>query len=232
MVRPLEGTHLDYCRRAVAILDGRWDAVEMPEDEREAREKAEKARAALDRHADALGRIAPSICEPPALDDPDATHWERVAAWARSVMETTRLVVVDSLHFIGCPGRERHRDQEAFVGALQSAAQRTGATCWLVAHTAKRDARSRRAPLGPDDVQGGAGLIRAADCILIVNAHERRETSVYRCQGLRESVDSNRTIFCAKTRHAKGDGDAARVAFDFGSAGPRFAEQGVIARDE
>lgn len=223
-ILPLEGTHRQMMFRAAAVADCSWDATLTVDDGPDA---IKRKRAALRRHMELIRDIAPSVCAPPRLDA-GAADWERVAAWAEEAMKQARIVIVDSLHFVGFreQGRELYRAQEKFAYALQSSAQRTGATAILVCHTQRRAPGDRRNPLIADDTQGAMGMVRAADCVVILTAHEPKEANVFRTGGIRETVEATRTIYMAKTRHGKGDSGTGRIAFT--NDGPAFRELGII----
>ena len=97
----------------------------------------------------------------------------------------------------------------------------------LVAHTVKRPGRSATVPLTLEDVQGSAMLGRLAHCVLMLDAHDAKSSTVYRAGGCFETVEHNRTLVVAKARHASGT--RQHIAFQQASSAPQFVELGVIA---
>jgi hypothetical protein len=227
---PLEETRSFYLRRFAAMLGESWAPLDDPEEDPSV---AARAREIVDLHREDLDLLAGGLFENPALPQADIgghprageIGWRSVLDWIASQVESARLVVVDPFSQIAFDARDPYRSQADFIREAVGLAQGAGATVLLVTHTIKAPDRDR--PLILSDVQGAAELTRLPGCVLLLDAHEEKDSPVYRAGGAVADESHDRTITIAKARHGRGTGE--RLALLFGAKGPVFWERGVIA---
>jgi len=223
---PLEDDTAHFLRRCTAIL----------EDDFEVLDDASVARKALVTHEQFLRRMQQRVVDQPRrpeVDEDGLIHATRINAdlirkWASQVGQKNRVLIIDSLAMIAHDDRDQWRSENELMADLVAIAQKTGSTIMLVAHTVKQP--GSRSQLGLADVQGAAGLTRAAHSVLLMGAHETKESMIYQdaSRTYRSPHRHNRTMWLAKSRNGAGQG--LRIAFQFGEKGsPRFKELGIIA---
>jgi len=223
---PLEDDRAMFQRRLLARLCGSWTVLD--DDPGKAGERLET----LARYEDELASVAGRVCENPrrARKDNDGKTvipplpFYSVMEWASRAAKKNRVCIVDPLSQVDPSGRDPWKEEGAFIRELAGLAAESGTTFLIVAHSVKRSGKSAQVPLSPEDVQGASAITRLAHCVLLLDAHEERESEVWRTGGLREPVRHDRTLLIGKARNAGGAG--ARIAFRL--AGARFEEVGVI----
>jgi hypothetical protein len=180
--------------------------------------------------------MAAFVCENPRVGRKDGDGktivpplpHEAVAEWiGRAVAEGARVVFVDPISQIEFDGLEPWKAEAHFVRRALALAGDSGATVVLVAHTIKRGGKNAGFPLTLEDIQGSAMIGRLCQCALILDAHDPKESTVYRAEGMQELVEHNRTLTIAKARNGRGTGQ--RIAFRQSGDAPEFVELGVIA---
>lgn len=227
---PLEDRRTDLKFRLLAMLAGDYSMIEVDEAGAAAREKA------LEMYGATVADMAAFVCENPRVGNKDGDGktvvpplpHEAVTDWiGRAVGEGARVVFVDPVSQIEFDGQEPWKAEAHFVRRTLALAGDSGATVVLVAHTIKRGGRSAGFPLTLEDIQGSAMIGRLCQCALILDAHDPKESTVYRAAGMQELVEHNRTLTIAKARNGCGTGQ--RVAFRQEVGFPEFSELGVIA---
>jgi KaiC/GvpD/RAD55 family RecA-like ATPase len=227
---PLEDRRTDFKWRLLAMLAGDYRMIE--DDAEGAAWRQEN----LERFAATLEDMTPHICENPRAGCKDASGKTIVPAlpfgavldWIGAACEqSARVLFVDPISQIDFEGREPWKAEAEFIRKALALMADAGATLVLVAHTVKRGGKTAALPLTLEDVQGSAMIARLCQCALILDAHDPKQSTVYRPGGLREDVEHNRTILVAKARYASGA--RQRIAFTQRADAPAFEECGIIA---
>ena len=227
---PLEDGRADFERRLLAHLAGTWSVLEDRPETAPERERL------LQVHGPELSALAAHVMVNPrrAVIGPDgkpvvpALPYAQVLDWLGENIGAARVVVIDPLAQVDFGEPQPWTGEKDFIRRVCGLVAHAGASVVLVCHTVKRRGRDRAAPLSGEDLQGAAELRRLAHAVLLLDAHDRKESAVWRTGGQRESVEHDYTILIDKARH--GDGRGALLAFALD--GPRFRELGVIAPAE
>lgn len=227
---PLEGAKADLIWRLFAIIAQDYRMIE------DKIEDAEWRLSVIEAGADVVSGIASHIWENPRVGRFDAAGnvivpelpFDQVVDWARGVAtDGARVIFLDPVSQIDF-GSYRSFDKESeFVRKLNAVAIQTRSTIFLVCHTVKRPGAKAAVPLSLEDFQGSASYGRLCDAAIMMEAHDWKESRIYRSGGGIEEVRHNKTIVMAKTRH--GAGTRKRIAFVQGVDGPTFEEIGMIA---
>jgi KaiC/GvpD/RAD55 family RecA-like ATPase len=227
---PLEDRRTDLKFRLLAMLAGDYGMIDVDED------GAARRQDALNQYAATLTELLPHLCENPRVGVTDASGktivpalpYTAVLDWiGDAVREGARAVFIDPISQIEFPPRDSWQAEGDFMRKALALANDGGATVCLVAHTIKRGGKNAAYPLTLEDIQGSAMIGRLCHCALLLDAHDPKESPVYRAGGLLADVRHNRSLLIAKTRHGGGTGQ--RLAFDQDSEAPAFRELGVIA---
>lgn len=222
---PLEDSRSEMERRVLALMSHDWSVLDVSPEGAAARQ------AAYDKYQANLPDITCGIAENPLLpvmeDDgklrvPQLPP-EDVLDWMERAASTHRVVSVDPLSLIDWEynGKRENKAQADFMRRTVGLAAGTGATIILVAHTIKRPGRAGQLGLTQEDVQGTKLFTNIAHCVLLLEAHEPRESTVI---GQLPPVWHSRTLTIGKARF--GNGLGFQFAFDFN--GPELVEKGVI----
>ncbi len=227
MFLPLEDRKVDFERRLLAHLSGEWAVIDDSPDGAAERERI------LEQYGAELAELGRGVCENPRLPVKGADGkpvvrplpYQVVLDWAGEAMDAARVVFIDPWTQIDFGDRDPWRGEKDFIRQLVGLTSAAGASVVLVAHTIKRPGRHGTLPLSGEDLQGAAELKRLAHSVLLLDAHDERESEVWRPQEYREMVIHERTVIVDKARHGSGAG--LRLAFTMD--GPGFRELGVIA---
>jgi hypothetical protein len=220
---PLEDRRVDVERRLLAHLSGDWSVIyDSPE-------FASRRIDLLAQHEKLISEMIANVAENPRLPVPGAdgkltvppVPFEAVLDWVGRT--PARVVVIDPWAQIDFGDQKSWIGEKAFIRKLVGIAAHTGATVMVVAHTIKRGGNNKAA-LSGEDLQGAAELKRLSHTILILEAHEPKETSVYGSMAGSYTVTHNRTLLIDKARNGSGGGH--RYAFSMES--PRMEEKGRI----
>lgn len=226
----LEDQKVDFERRLLAHIAGTWKVID------DNPEKAEWRKEILIQHKDRLTDLAKNVCENPRRpiigSDGRPTvpplPYQEVLDWlGRSVM-SSRLVIIDPIAQIDFGEKYEWKGQADFMRHVTGLAAHSEASVILVAHTAKRGGRAGTIPLTGEDIQGAAEIVRLSHTILLMDAHDEKESTVWREGGRREMVYHDRTIIVDKARNASGRGNRLAYVME----GPAYRELGVITPKE
>ncbi len=227
---PLEDSRADFERRLLAHLAETWSVLnDRPE-------TASERQRLLQFHEAKLSALAAHVCENPrrAVMGPNgkpttpALPYAQVVDWLEETIGQARVVVIDPFAQIDFGDREPWTGERDFIRRVCGLAAHAEASVILVCHTRKRSGRDRALPLSGEDLQGAAELRRLVHTVLLLDAHDRKESAVWRTGGQRLSVEHGYTILVDKARY--GNGRGALLAFTLD--GPRLSELGTIAPAE
>ncbi len=232
---PLEDSASTWARRALALLAGDYGILDRDQNGGERRLNA------LERHRVRLSAITGMIHEnprhPEKIQDgqsivPDFGPRE-LLAWIEENAKNNRVLVIDpvtaiDLHSSDRDGLRLESDLCRRVCALAAASE---CTVVLSFHLKNRAGAAARGPASLDDLAGASTWQRLAQLALVIEAHDTRESEVFRRQQMsgeygREIVTHNRTVLIAKAR--EGSGGRSRLAFLQRADRPGFDELGVI----
>ncbi len=224
---PLEDRKVELSRRLLAHLSGDWSVINTES------ETAKERTRILREHQDELAELNPHVWENPRLPikAPDGKYtvpalpFEKVLNWLGQALESARVIFIDPWTQIDFGDRDSWRGEKDFMRRLVGMVAQAGASVVLVAHTVKRGGKIKALPLSGEDLQGAAELKRVSHTIILLDAHDRQDSDVWRSGGCRQQVSHNRTLIVDKARN--GDGAGARIAFNM--EGPAFEELGIIA---
>lgn len=226
---PLEGRHVDIMERVGLRLQRSWVGniqLDGNETSYDLQRKAQCRTDMITRNKDKIDALQAYVGCPPGMDNNEATEWQNVAESANIYMRKNRVVIIDNLSFVHFNSQSIFTEQGLFVNQLIRGVQDTGATCLLLSHTKKRGRSERTGAFTQDDLAGSAAMARAADCVLLLESHQKKESEIYRKNGEYEIIEHNKTMHMGKTRHGSGEGQS--LAYNFGLNGPTFEEFGVI----
>ena len=185
-----------------------------------------EATQAIESVRDELTFIAPAICENPCLPDSSGIvqniNAEYILSWVEhQFSQGVKVVIIDPMTMINFDSRNIYADQDRFIQKMVSLSYQYQAIAVMVCHTTKK--HEGKFELG--DVQGSSLITKLSSCVLMIQSHENKDSTVYRVGGTVDDVEHNRSVYIAKTRCGSGIG---KLAFDFGRNGANFEELGFI----
>ncbi len=228
---PLEDRRADLQRRMLAIMARSWNV--MNGDLAQANENL----ILMDRFGKELDSISQGIFENPHTQtvmingriQVQSLPSETVLNWVEEMLNIHQVVVVDPLSqidFDEAPGRREYQDQASFIRRLTGIISRTEKNIILVGHTVKSPGGKASQQLSADDIEGSAKFGRLAQTIFMFNAHEPKDSQVFRSGSRMEIVQHSHTVYIAKSRN--GMFPRARMALRLGDTAPVFEELGMI----
>jgi hypothetical protein len=222
---PLEDSRAFWESRLLARLSGDW---RMMDDDAEG---APARLAAHGQYASDLGNLMRGICENPGravrlVDGVEAVPFlppRQAIDWIRRASAEYRVVSIDPLSLIDWQhdGEKENDAQKRFMAHVLAIAAKANNTVTLVCHTIKRPGRSASLALTQEDVQGSKMFTNVAHTVLLLDAHEKRESGIV---GSYPQLHS-RTLVIGKARN--GSGAHSQIAMEF--HGPHLEELGLIA---
>ncbi len=225
---PLEDRRVDTERRLLAHLSGSWDVID------DDRASAAVRKEFLSRYSEKLSRLSRCVCENPRLPakGPDGKSvvpplpYHDVLDFIATAAEKSRIVAVDPIAQIdfSVAAYPEWKGQADFMRKAVGIASDSGASIVLVCHTVKRGGAASRIPLTGEDIQGAAEFKRLSHTIILLDAHDDKESAVCRVGSMTETVTHGRTVIVDKARNGEGRGSRLAYIMD----GPAFRELGVI----
>jgi hypothetical protein len=101
----------------------------------------------------------------------------------------------------------------------------------LVGHTRKRTKHNgKETALTIDDVAGSVAMSRFAQYLMLLDFHDRKQSTVESSFGVRKVVDHTRTLQIGKTNFGPGKGQ--KIAYDFSPKGPNMTELGWMTGED
>ena len=222
----LEDTRQEWLRRALAHLTSDWRVLDdLPIGAEQRIERLLKHEKRLEELAECvienprLARVAPGgKLEVPPLP------YRKVLDFIGEAAKAARLVVVDPCAQVDY-GSRSWEGQGAFIRGVCAVAAHSGATILLFHHTIKRPNVGMGNPQDTSIVEGAKELANLSHTVLLIAAHDTKESKVWRRGGQLETVEHNRTLVVAKARNGPGRG--FRIAMRMSR--PSFEELGIIA---
>lgn len=225
---PLEDRKADLQRRFLAVLQHDWRIID--DDQDGAAWRAQQ----LEAHKDTLLELSNHLCENPreVTIAPGQIEVKPLPAstiidWIGEELRRARVVFVDPLSQIDFDARNQWKQERELVLKMVGLAANSGGTIVLVAHTVKRPGKAGTLAPTIEDIQGSAAFGRNCHTVLLVDAHDEKNSPIYREGGVIEGVVHSRTVVIAKTRN--GRGPRQRIACNLSLTEPHFVELGVIA---
>jgi KaiC/GvpD/RAD55 family RecA-like ATPase len=225
---PLEDRKSDLQRRFLAVLQHDWRIID--DDQEGAAWRAQQ----LEAHKDTLLELSNHLYENPreVTIAPGQIEVKPLPAstiidWIGAELRRARVVFVDPLSQIDFDAHNQWKQERELVLKMVGLAANSGGTIVLVAHTVKRPGKAGTLAPTIEDIQGSAAFGRNCHTVLLVDAHDEKNSPVYRDGGVIEGVMHSRTVVIAKTRN--GRGPRQRVAYNLSLTEPHFVELGIIA---
>ncbi len=225
---PLEDDRQAWMWRMLAILAGDYSMTDKDEDGAVHREtmkekfqaelKGYMLRVAENPRANVTNSAGETIVPP--------IPYTSVIEWVREAAKTCRVVIVDPFAQVDFVHKKLLEQQDAMIRELLGIVAGRNCTLVLVAHVGKRNGESANTPMTADSLQGSINLTRLAQTTLILDAHDDRESAVFRLGGPSEAISHNRTVIIAAARN--GGGNRQRIALYAPNDRPAFNELGII----
>jgi hypothetical protein len=147
----------------------------------------------------------------------------QLAAWIEGQAKAgTKLIIVDPLSAADHVGRDIWAEDAKFIMQTKRIAVEHGVCVMLVTHPVKAVSIPELGQLS-----GGAALGRFIQCVLWLEAHDKKTGSVVTSCGTADA-SYNRTLHILKARNARGSG--LRIAMTFRSDSLVFTEQGTAVK--
>jgi KaiC/GvpD/RAD55 family RecA-like ATPase len=214
-VLALENDRESHLLRALGQLSG----VSNVTDPAWVRAHAEEVRSLLDQHADTLRDLARHWI---LAGDAGVDSQAQAVAWALYQAQLgRRILVIDPVTVLTRAGQPWEADQ-IFVKGLKAIAQKYGVTIIGVTHPQRGVTTPTR-----ENLAGGAVWERHSDTILVLQAHEEKQSAIRTSCGTVEDRH-NRTLRIEKARNGKGTGSS--IALQFCGATLMTSEIGVIKK--
>jgi archaellum biogenesis ATPase FlaH len=180
-----------------------------------------------------------SILNNPTLSEKDANgnihipnvYYEDVMEIVTYYSSVADIIIIDPITGIECNPRNgpEHQQQQKFIRSLN--ALKDNCHYMLVGHTRKRSKHNgKETALTIDDVAGSVAMSRFAQYLMLLDFHDRKQSSVESSFGIRKAVDHTRTLQIGKTNFGPGKGQ--KIAYDFSSKGPSMTELGWMTGEE
>ncbi len=225
---PLEDRRTDLLRRLLAVQVGSWSILN------DDAENAQDRSASLEQHRAALGEFSLHVTENPrrpvvgedGKPRVEKLPYQKVLAWIEGELQKSRVVFVDPISQIDFNPTRSWSDERDFILRILGMVAHAGASVVLVAHTVKRPGRAGSVGLSVEDVQGSAAFGRNCHTVIMVDAHEPKDSLVYKPMSGEGVVTHERTVLIARTRFGRGSRN--RIAYHLDVSRPRFEELGVI----
>jgi hypothetical protein len=153
---------------------------------------------------------------------------DNLLAWIRQKARSHRVVAVDPITMM-TRGENPWTADERFLFGAKRIIESTGSSLILITHPRKMQQGANRNNLSMDDLAGGVAYSRFSQTLMLLLAHEPKESVVERQAGaLRETY--NRTMVVLKARNGKG-AEGHRFAFVFDSKTLTLTEVGRIRKE-
>jgi len=208
----LEGTVNEYLDRAMAQLDDKADLTDLEW----VRAHYDKARVALERHAEQLAQLKACVTRA----DVNVTL-EQLADWTEQQAKAgRRIVCIDPISAAVRTNKPWVSDP-AFLGRIRATAEGHGCSVVLVTHLQKGANE-----FTPDALAGSACYERFSDTIIQLHRHDDRESLVKSGPGT-SPVTHNCSVFLEK---ARAPGAGLKLAYHLDGASLKLRELGLIAR--
>lgn len=228
---PLEDAWKDFGFRVLACIENNYDMTD------DVPETANLRREALIRSGPYLEDVMRNVNDNPRLGKKDAAgntvippvYYQTVVEWARNAMKKARIIFIDPLSQIDAKTEKHWNEESQFIRALLAIANDTQGTIVLSGHTSKRPGPAAKFDLTAEDVQGSAMLTRLCHTVLVLNGHDKKESTVVDSYGSRRLEQFNRTLYIAAARN--GSGTRTKLAYTQNVNGPQFEEHGIIIKD-
>lgn len=225
---PLEDDRQAWMWRMLALRTRDYRMTDKDE------EGAYHRKAMKDQHQEALSRFMARVAENPRANVKDRSGktvvppipYTSVIEWVRKSVKDSRVVIVDPFAQVDFVHRKLLEQQDAMIRELLGIVAGQNCTLILVAHVGRRTGENANTPMTADSLQGSINLTRLAQSTLILDAHDDRESAIFRAGDGYDIISHNRTVLIAAVRN--GSGNRQRVAFRANTSGPGFQEIGVI----
>lgn len=175
-------------------------------------------------YRDMLEEIGRCIWDAP---DEDVSH-EMLVGWVEERAKAGfDIIVIDPVTAVQSKGKPWVEDQQ-FVFRVKSIARRYGTRVILVTHP--RKSGQKPAPMGMDDMAGGAAYQRFSHTVLLIEKNDKEEEMSVRTHpnAPPERLIPNRIMRIAKARNGPGAGK--RIAYEFDGDTLRFRELGLVEK--
>jgi len=148
--------------------------------------------------------------------------------WVRlKADQGARLICIDPITMMA-KGPRSFQDEERFLVGSKRVIEETGASLFLVTHPRKLPFGSRPGQCTMDDIAGSVSFSRFSQTLLLLLAHDDKESSV-ESGGCAGETTHNRTVTICKARNGRGV-EGRRLAFDFSRQTLQLRELGLIRR--
>lgn len=224
---PAEDRHTVWLRKMSAIAMCDWSMLHQGQ-----ASGVDRMRKIME-YKSLLDILSKRICENPrkpvegmnGSHVPDMPH-DVVVEWVRSVCDKADLIVIDPITMIDFAkrGTPEWEGQQKFIKDLVAVVGEFRSHVILVCHLSKSGQQRRQ--LEMDNVQGSAAFTRFAHNVLLLDAHDPKDSEVFSFNNTRKTVTHKRTLYLSKMRNGPGVGK--RIAMDFMPEGPVLMEYGVI----
>lgn len=227
---PLEDHRVDVERRILAFLANTWAVIDTE------RFTAADREILLTQNGGMVSEIAEHVTENPRLPVMGADGKPTVPPLPFDVLldivqglaSKNRLVFIDPYAQIEFEGARPWENEKKFIRHLVGFAAHWDCTIILIVHTIKRPGKAGQIAITGEDIQGCAEINRLAHSIILLEAHEPKDSDVWRFGGSHESVTHERTVIIDAARNTPGRG----MQFAFGLNGAHLEEIGTIMRKQ
>lgn len=150
--------------------------------------------------------------------------------WIRESMQEHRVLFVDPVTQIDFMGKNQWQDENRFIREFLALAAHYKGTIVFVTHTKDRSGLKGQMPITVEDLQGSTFWRKLCHCVVLLDAHEEKASTIYRRgddgELEQEVLTHNRTVVIGRTRYGKGS--RMVFAYDQDNRKPIFREHGLV----